>query len=89
MELKAKCLLHSNSKAILATLILEAQKAWALDATPSLLGDETKRVNLKIPILFIIGEMQGEGKICCTTCHSSKKELKHIAFLGHSSAHPN
>jgi hypothetical protein len=28
---------------------------------------------LKVPVIFIIGDMQGGDKICCTTCHYSNK----------------
>jgi hypothetical protein len=70
-ELKAKRP-HSIFKAILATLI-EAQQARAFDHIPLLFGDETKRVKLKVSVLFIIGDMQGGDQICCTTCHYSNK----------------
>jgi hypothetical protein len=30
-------------------------------------------VNLKVPVIFIIGDMQGGDKICCTTCNYSNK----------------
>ena len=70
-ELKAERL-HAIFKTILASLI-EAQQDGALDNIPLLLGNETKRVNLKVPVLFIIGDMQGGDKICCTTCHYSNK----------------
>jgi hypothetical protein len=39
----------------------------------SIFGDDTKLVNLKVPVIFIIGDMQGGDKICCTTCHYSNK----------------
>ena len=64
--------LHAIFKTILASLI-EAQQTGALDDIPLLVGDETKRVNLKVPVIFIIGDMQGGDKICCTTCHYSNK----------------
>jgi hypothetical protein len=70
-ELKAECL-HAIFKTILATLI-EAQQSRALDDIPLLFEDETKRVNLKVPVIFIIGDMHGGDKICCTTCHYSTK----------------
>jgi hypothetical protein len=41
----------------------------ALDDIPLISGDETKQVNLKVPEIFIIGDMQGGDKICCTACH--------------------
>jgi hypothetical protein len=64
--------LHALFKTILARLI-EAQELGALDDIPLLFGDETKIVNLKVPVIFIIGDMQGGDKICCTTCHYSNK----------------
>jgi hypothetical protein len=60
-------------KAILATLI-EAHEFGGLDGIPLLFGNQTKKVNLKVPAIFIIGDMQGGHKICCTTCcHYSNK----------------
>ena len=70
-ELKAERL-HPIFKNILATLI-EAQESGVLDDIPLLVGDETKIVNLKVPVIFIIGNMQGRDKICCRTCHYSNK----------------
>ena len=70
-ELKAQRL-HSIFKTILTTLI-EAQKAGALDDIPISFGGQCKKVNLKVPVIFIIGDMQGGDKICCTTCHYSNK----------------
>jgi hypothetical protein len=58
--------LHAIFKTILATLI-EAQESGALDGIPLLFGNQTKKVNLKVPVIFIIGDMQGGDKICCTT----------------------
>ena len=70
-ELKAERL-HAIFKTVLASLI-EAQQAGALDNIPLQFGDVTKNVNLKVPVIFIIGDMQGGDKICCTTCHYSNK----------------
>jgi hypothetical protein len=70
-DLKAERL-HSIFKTILATLI-EAQQVGAFDHIPLLLGDETKRLNLKVPVILIIGDMQVGDQICCTTCHYSNK----------------
>jgi hypothetical protein len=42
--------------------MLYLKPSWqsgALDDIPLLFGDEPKRVNLKVPIVFIIGDMQG------------------------------
>jgi hypothetical protein len=70
-ELKAERL-HSIFRTILASLI-KAQQAGALDDISLSLGDETKRVNLKVPVSFIIGDMQGGDKICCSSCCYSNK----------------
>jgi hypothetical protein len=70
-ELKAERL-HAIFKTILATLI-EAQQSRALDDIPLMFGDETKMVNLKVSVIFIIGDMQGGDKICCRTCHYLNK----------------
>jgi hypothetical protein len=70
-ELKAERL-HSIFKTILASLI-EAQQAGVLDDIPLVLGHQTKRVNIKVPVSFIIGDMQGGDKICCTSCSYSNK----------------
>ena len=64
--------LHAIFKTILASLI-EAQQAGALNDIPLQLGNVTKTVNLKVPVIFIIGDMQGGDKICCTTCSYSNK----------------
>ena len=68
-ELKAQRL-HAIFKTILASLI-KAQQAGALDNIPVTFGNVTKHVNLKVPVMFIIGDMQGGDKICCTSCHYS------------------
>ena len=70
-ELKAERL-HAIFKTILTSLI-EAQQAGALDHIRLLLGTQTKRVNLKVPVLFIIGDMQGGDKICCSSVAYSNK----------------
>jgi hypothetical protein len=71
-EVKAEHL-HAIFKTILVTVI-EAQQSGALDNIPLIFGDNTKLVNyLKVPVIFIIGDMQGGDKICCTTCHYSNK----------------
>jgi hypothetical protein len=57
-------------KTLLASII-EAQEAGALDDIPISFGGITKIVNLKVPVIFIIGDMQGGDKICCTTFHYS------------------
>ncbi len=70
-ELKAERL-HAIFKTILASLI-EAQQSGALHNIPLQLGGITKKVNLKVPVIFIIGDLQGGDKICCTTCAYSNK----------------
>ena len=42
----------------------EAQKDGALDGVPLTLGNKTKIVNLKVPLAFIIGDIQGSDGIC-------------------------
>jgi hypothetical protein len=74
-ELKAERL-HAIFKTLLA-LIIEAQESGALDDIPITFGSVTKIVNLKVPVTFLIGDMQGGDKICCTTCHYSNK-LHHL-----------
>jgi hypothetical protein len=70
-EVKAERL-HAILKTIPATVI-EAQQSGALDNIPLIFGDDTKVVNLKVPVIFIIGDMQGGDKICCTACNYSNK----------------
>ena len=59
-ELKAERL-HAIFKTILASIIT-AQEAGALDDIPITFRGITKRVNLKVPVIFIIGDMQGETR---------------------------
>jgi hypothetical protein len=61
-KLKSKCenlffetVLHS---------FREAQQDGALDGVPLTLGNKTKAVNLKVPLAFIIGDIQGGDGIC-------------------------
>jgi hypothetical protein len=70
-ELKAERL-HASFKTLLASII-EAQESGALDDIPITFGGVTKIVNLKVPVIFIIRDMQRGDKICCTTCHYSNK----------------
>lgn len=42
----------------------EAQKLGALDDVELTLGNKTKMVNLKVPLAFIIGDIQGGDGIC-------------------------
>ena len=41
-----------------------AQSNGALDNSPLTLGNKTKTVNLKVPLAFIIGDIQGGDGIC-------------------------
>jgi hypothetical protein len=59
-ELKAERL-YATFKTLLASII-EAQEAGALDDIPISFGGITKMVNLKAPVIFIIGDMQGETR---------------------------
>jgi hypothetical protein len=61
-ELKAERL-HAIFKTLLASII-EAQESGALDDIPITFGGVTKIVNLKVPVIFIIWDMQGGDKIC-------------------------
>jgi hypothetical protein len=70
-ELKAERL-RAIFKTLLASII-EAQESGALVDISLTFGGVTKNVNLKVPVIFIIGDMQGGDKICCTTCHYSNK----------------
>src|SRR5919112_5207446 len=61
-QLKSKCenmvfetVLHS---------FREAQQDGALDGVPLTLGNKTKAVNLKDPLAYIIGDIQGGDGIC-------------------------
>jgi hypothetical protein len=74
-ELKAEHL-YAIFKTLLASII-EAQESGALDDIPITFGGVTKIANLKVPVIFIIGDMQGGDTICCTTYHHSNK-LHHL-----------
>ena len=50
-------------KAALSGLV-EAQKPDALNDVPLQLGNKLKNVNIKIPIMYIIGDNQGGDTIC-------------------------
>jgi hypothetical protein len=66
--------LHAIFEVILETL-LDAQQPHALDNITLTLGGVTKCVNLKVPIAFIIGDMQGGDKICsCSPCYSNRMQ---------------
>jgi len=50
--------------AILATLV-EIQQQGGIKDIAVTLGNTTKRVNILLPVTFIIGDIQGGDKICC------------------------
>jgi hypothetical protein len=54
-------------------MLIKAQQAGVLDGVPLTFGDATKRVTLKVPVIFIIGDMQGGDEICCTPYYDSNK----------------
>lgn len=58
-------------KAALSSLV-EAQQPGALNAVRLQLGNKEKQVNIKIPIMFIIGDNQGGDTICGRKCHYGK-----------------
>ncbi len=64
--------LQAIFRVLLETLI-EAQEEGALDNIWLTLGDQRLLVNLKIAVIFIIGDMQGGDKICCTAAAYSNK----------------
>ena len=61
--------LHKMFDVILETFI-EAQDICLNDIELTL-GDITNKVNLKLPCFFIIGDMQGGDKLCCTSASYS------------------
>ena len=76
-------------QAALSSLI-EAQKPGVLNGVKLQLGRKSKIVNLKIPVMFIIGDNQGGDSICgrkvhygktarriSRTCDAGPKQLSH------------
>jgi hypothetical protein len=64
--------LHAIFEATILETLLEAQQLHAFDNIVLTLGGISKCVNLKIPVVFIIGDMQGGDKICaCFPCYSN------------------
>jgi hypothetical protein len=51
----------------------EAQKDGTLDGVPLTLGNKTKTVNLKVPLAFIIGDIQGGDGICGRSAYYGMK----------------
>jgi hypothetical protein len=56
--------LHAVFRTLLESFI-EAQNEGLLDNVTVTLGGQQRTVNLRIPVVFIIGDMQGGDKICC------------------------
>ena len=64
--------LHQIIKSILGSYI-HYQKSTALHNVKVQLGSTTKCVNLRVPCFFIISDMQGGDKMCCSSpCYSNK-----------------
>ena len=57
--------LHIILKSILASFV-KCQNDSSLDGIKLSFGKHTKKVNLKVPCFFIIGDMQGGDKMCCS-----------------------
>ena len=64
--------LHTVYKAVLESF-REAQRGTSLNNIALTLGDKQKVVNVKVPLFFIIGDMQGGDKMCCTSASYSTK----------------
>ena len=69
-DLKYSCL-HKVFETILSSFV-EAQQQGALTNVALQLGDQIRKVNLKVPCFFIIGDMQGGDKLCaCAPAYSN------------------
>ncbi len=66
-------------KAVLQSF-LEAQQPIALLDVPITLGNKTKIVNLKVPLAFIIGDIQGGDNICGRSAYY-KDDAKRICHM--------
>jgi hypothetical protein len=64
--------LHAIFQTVLETFI-KAQNSGVLDNVPVTLGGITEIRNLRIPVIFIIGDMQGGDKMCCSSAGYSNK----------------
>ena len=53
-------------KAVLVSVV-KCQKSGALDNILLMLINQTETVNLKIPVIFIVGDIQGGNKLCGVT----------------------
>ena len=60
--------LHQCYEVILQSFV-QAQQDGRLDNVPLRLGHLTKKVNLKIPLFFIIGDVQGGDNICARSAY--------------------
>ena len=64
--------LHAIFRTVLK-LFIDAQNSGLLDNITVTLGGVERVVNLRIPCVFIIGDMQGGDKICCSSAGYSNK----------------
>lgn len=64
--------LHAIFRVVLKSFI-DAQTSGLLDNVTVTLGGIEQLVNLRIPCVFIIGDMQGGDKICCSSAGYSNK----------------
>jgi hypothetical protein len=64
--------LQAIFRTLLETLI-DAQKSGDLDNIWLTLGNQRQLVNIKIAVIFIIGDMQGGDKICCSAAAYSNR----------------
>ena len=58
--------LHAIFEVILETFV-QTQNDDSLNNIPLTINNKTKFCNLKVPVLFIIGDMVGGDKMCCTS----------------------
>lgn len=84
--------LHQVFKAVLESF-RQAQEGSLLANISLMLGENnSKTVNLKVPLFFIIGDMQGGDKICCTTTsygHTLNRPCRKCNVQGSSLKDPN
>ena len=64
--------LHAIFRTVLKSFI-DAQNSGLLDNITVTLGGVERVVNLRIPCVYIIGDMQGGDKICCSSAGYSNK----------------
>ena len=90
MELKS-IRLHQVLKTILKTFV-EFQRKEQMDPVSITLGNITKKVLIKAPCFFIIGDMQGGDKMACSSpCYSNKinRLCRKCDVQGQDSGNPN